>query len=225
MGEMVLLWPSSRSQARKYLIGPEMGNFAALGFSLFTHCLSANSFFGPPMSQPPPLPQLRPVTLADITQLAQVGAEAFAGAFASQNIEADMADYLQKTFTEAQVATELADPANQFYFLISWGEVAGYCKLVFQSPPEEMPEVNWLKISRFYLLPARVGWPGLAQTMMEQVLDLARQADCTGAWLSVWQENHRAIRFYEKNGFSTFGTTQFKLGQSIQQDFMMVKLF
>jgi diamine N-acetyltransferase len=202
-----------------------MGNFVALGLSLFTHCLSFKPFFGPPMSQPPPLPQLRPITLADTALLTQIGAETFAGAFAGQNTEADMADYLQKTFTEAQVATELADPANQFYFLISWGEVAGYCKLVLGQSPEEMPEARLLKISRFYLLPARVGWPGLAQTMMNQVLDLARQADCTGAWLSVWQENHRAIRFYEKNGFSTFGTTQFKLGQSIQQDFMMVKLF
>jgi GNAT superfamily N-acetyltransferase len=40
-------------------------------------------------------------------------------------------------------------------------------------------------------------------------------------WLGVWEENHKALRFYRKNGFVGFDKHIFKLGDSEQTDFMM----
>ena len=37
----------------------------------------------------------------------------------------------------------------------------------------------------------------------------------------VWEENLRAIRFYEKNGFKTFDKHVFRLGSDEQTDIMM----
>lgn len=171
-------------------------------------------------------PQLRLATLADVPLLLRLGIDTFKGAFAAQNTTSDMAVYLQQTFTEAQVAAEVAHSANQFYLLTDQqGEVAGYCKLNFHQQPEKMPNANLMKISRFYLLQTHVGQRGLAQAMMDFVLDMGRRRHCSGAWLTVWQQNPRAVRFYEKNGFATFGVTHFTLGETVQDDFMMVKLF
>jgi ribosomal protein S18 acetylase RimI-like enzyme len=170
-------------------------------------------------------PRLRPVTEAEAPQLAQLAHDAFVAAFAAQNTEADLAAYVQKAFAPEQVRVELAHPANQFFWLEVGPELAGYCKLNFHEQPKGMPNAHLMKISRFYLLPGFVGRPGLAQFMLDQALEVGRRAHRVGAWLSVWQENPRAIRFYEKNGFATFGTTQFEMGQSVQQDFMMVRLF
>jgi diamine N-acetyltransferase len=171
------------------------------------------------------LPSLRLATEADVPLLAQLGHDSFVAAFGAQNTEADLADYVQKSFAHEQVRAEVAHPANRFYVLQVGAEPAGYCKLNFHEQPKGMPNANLMKVSRFYLLPSFVGRPGLAQYMLDHALATGQQAHRTGAWLSVWEENPRAIRFYEKNGFATFGTTQFVMGQSVQHDHMMVRLF
>ena len=40
-------------------------------------------------------------------------------------------------------------------------------------------------------------------------------------WLGVWEENHRAINFYTKNGFVAFDKHIFVLGEDAQTDIMM----
>ncbi len=43
-------------------------------------------------------------------------------------------------------------------------------------------------------------------------------------WLGVWEENPKAIRFYEKNGFVPFSRHIFKMGDEEQTDIMMRKI-
>jgi ribosomal protein S18 acetylase RimI-like enzyme len=40
-------------------------------------------------------------------------------------------------------------------------------------------------------------------------------------WLGVWEENHRAIRFYTKNGFVVFDKHVFIMGNDEQTDLLM----
>ena len=43
--------------------------------------------------------------------------------------------------------------------------------------------------------------------------------DCL--WLGVWENNKRAILFYEKWGFNKVGSHVFMLGKDAQNDFIM----
>jgi ribosomal protein S18 acetylase RimI-like enzyme len=40
-------------------------------------------------------------------------------------------------------------------------------------------------------------------------------------WLGVWEENHRARKFYSKNGFVEFDKHSFILGNEVQTDLLM----
>jgi ribosomal protein S18 acetylase RimI-like enzyme len=40
-------------------------------------------------------------------------------------------------------------------------------------------------------------------------------------WLGVWEENPRAIRFYQKQGFVEFDQHIFQLGEDAQTDILM----
>jgi ribosomal protein S18 acetylase RimI-like enzyme len=40
-------------------------------------------------------------------------------------------------------------------------------------------------------------------------------------WLGVWEHNQKAINFYERNGFVTFGSHNFMLGNDKQTDLLM----
>ena len=54
-------------------------------------------------------------------------------------------------------------------------------------------------------------------------MQLADELKSNYVWLGVWEENQRAIRFYEKNGFIAFDKHIFKLGEDEQTDIMMKK--
>ena len=48
-------------------------------------------------------------------------------------------------------------------------------------------------------------------------------AVCTACcWLGVWDQNARAIRFYEKAGFADAGEISFQLGDDVQSDRLLV---
>jgi ribosomal protein S18 acetylase RimI-like enzyme len=49
----------------------------------------------------------------------------------------------------------------------------------------------------------------------------AAAAGARGLWLGVNSQNARAIRFYEKSGFRKVGTKSFRLGSTVEHDFVM----
>jgi ribosomal protein S18 acetylase RimI-like enzyme len=61
----------------------------------------------------------------------------------------------------------------------------------------------------------------VGQLLYEKAMQIARQKNADYVWLGVWEENPRAIRFYQKNGFVEFDKYIFKLGYDEQTDIMM----
>jgi ribosomal protein S18 acetylase RimI-like enzyme len=56
---------------------------------------------------------------------------------------------------------------------------------------------------------------------MEKALQIARKEHFKWVWLGVWENNNRAIRFYEKFGFSVFDHHIFRVGSDNQTDVLM----
>ncbi|MCF0064792.1 GNAT family N-acetyltransferase [Dyadobacter chenwenxiniae] len=64
----------------------------------------------------------------------------------------------------------------------------------------------------------------IGQILYEKSLEVARFRKMAYLWLGVWEENIKAIRFYEKNGFVAFDKHIFKFGEDEQTDIMMKKV-
>ena len=79
-----------------------------------------------------------------------------------------------------------------------------------------------LQLDRLYVhhhyLGKRVGY-----MLMQTCLGHARKKGCPTMWLGVWENNDRAIAFYERLGFSRFGQAVFMLGDDAQTDWLMKK--
>jgi ribosomal protein S18 acetylase RimI-like enzyme len=56
---------------------------------------------------------------------------------------------------------------------------------------------------------------------MASIDALARRDGHDEVWLAVWEHNARAIRFYEKHGFTQVGEQPFTLGRDVQTDWLM----
>ena len=53
----------------------------------------------------------------------------------------------------------------------------------------------------------------------------ARLRGATSLWLTVWRENARALRFYEKNGFTPVGDRYYPVGDLVDHDLVCLKAF
>lgn len=163
---------------------------------------------------------LRPCTSDDWKALQQFGRDIFYATFSAQNTPENMAAYLGKAFNEQQVQSELANPNSAFWIALSDGRIVGYVKVNFRSAQQDLKDANSMEIERIYVDQTHQG-RGLASLLLEKALELAKLANVDFVWLGVWEHNQRAIRFYEKSGFTVFGGHQFFLGDDEQTDLLM----
>jgi ribosomal protein S18 acetylase RimI-like enzyme len=56
---------------------------------------------------------------------------------------------------------------------------------------------------------------------MHASLQAAAATGAAGVWLGVNSQNARAIRFYEKSGFRKVGSKSFRLGTTVEHDFVL----
>ena len=80
-----------------------------------------------------------------------------------------------------------------------------------------------MEIERIYVLKKYHGQK-VGQKLFDTAMSTAKREKKKYVWLGVWENNQRAIRFYQKNGFVEFGTHTFILGTDKQTDLMMKKI-
>jgi ribosomal protein S18 acetylase RimI-like enzyme len=163
---------------------------------------------------------LRHAGLADLSLLQEIGRQTFLETFAASNSEENMQTYLAEGFSDEKLTAEVQNPDSTFYLAEQAGRVVGYLKVNTGPAQTEQHLANALEIERIYVLQEFHG-QRVGQVLYEQALLLARHAWVDTLWLGVWEENPRAIRFYEKNGFVAFDKHVFQLGDDAQTDIMM----
>ncbi|WP_277111517.1 GNAT family N-acetyltransferase [Chryseobacterium taklimakanense] len=164
--------------------------------------------------------QIRKINTSDLENLQKISRQTFFETFSEVNSDEDMRKYLAENLSEKNLKAELENPDSEFYFAEENEEVLGYLKLNFGNAQTEKQDLNAVEIERIYVLKEFLGQK-VGQFLFEKALEVAREKKVDYIWLGVWEENHRALRFYEKNGFEIFGKHNFVLGTDVQTDLMM----
>ena len=133
-----------------------------------------------------------------------------------------MSSYLENDLSLVRLCEELSNPNSEFYFASLENEVIGYLKINCDSAQTEQKTANSIEIERIYLLKEFLG-KNIGQLLLEHAFQIAREKGNENVWLGVWEENKRAIRFYQKNGFEEFDKHIFMLGEDAQTDILMKK--
>ena len=99
------------------------------------------------------------------------------------------------------------------------GAMIGYAKL---GPPHLpfTPTSAAAELHQLYVLAAWHG-AGVAAALIEWVITSARARGADELFLSVFTDNHRARRFYERHGFEPVGTYAFMVGTHVDEDIVM----
>ena len=142
----------------------------------------------------------------------------FCDTFAHLYRREDLEAFLGK-FTREAWESELADERFAFQLAEADGVPVGYVKL---GPPELPVERRGpaIEIRQFYLLH---GWrgAGIAHALMDWAMEEARVRGASEMYLTVYTDNHRAKRFYERYGFEAVGPYSFMVGSQADEDIIM----
>jgi diamine N-acetyltransferase len=176
----------------------------------------------------------RKIESKDIYQLVEIACTTFIESFGEQNEPIAFYDYVEKAFAPEQLEKELNTEGSVFYLLELGNEIIGYFKINNHKSPIEtdrphfyadfsaFQQTTMTELERIYLKKEYHG-KGIAQTMMPFIENCALKSGAHYVWLGVWSENYKALRFYEKCGFTTFGEHIFQIGDDAQKDYLMWK--
>jgi len=164
--------------------------------------------------------EIQKVSISDIDELQKISRDTFFETFAHSTSKENMLDYLENNFSKEQLSKEIEQEHSEFYFAKLEDAVIGYLKINYSVAQTELNDQKSLEVERIYIV-REYYRKGVGQLLLNFALQIAKQQQMDYVWLGVWEENHRAIQFYLKNGFITFDKHVFMLGDEAQTDYMM----
>lgn len=99
-------------------------------------------------------------------------------------------------------------------------ELIGYAQMQDAEPLQIVGELPAVLLKRIYVDQRWLG-TGVALALMQAVVTEAADRGARTVWLTVWERNSRAIRFYTRLGMRIIGKADFLLGSELQRDHVM----
>ncbi|MEO7963571.1 MAG: GNAT family N-acetyltransferase, partial [Gemmatimonadaceae bacterium] len=160
---------------------------------------------------------------SDAESLARFAAEIFGDTFGHSVAPEELQLFLDRAYGSERQRAEIEDPRMVTRLVCEDDAIAGFYQLRLPSAIEpQAGDGIKIEIARFYV-ERRWHGRGVATPMMNAALAEARQLEGNRVWLTVWEENARAIAFYVKSGFKAEGSTVFLLGRVQQTDLVMAR--
>jgi GNAT superfamily N-acetyltransferase len=154
----------------------------------------------------------------DAAALAAIGRDSFTETFGHLYTPENLAAFLTNHSDETWRG-ELSDPR----FAVRIGEAEGQAVAYAKLAPPALPfkaEGPAIELRQFYVLKPWHGG-GVAAELMEWVQAEARARGASEIQLSVFTDNARARRFYERFGFEYVGRYPFMVGSHADEDLIM----
>jgi ribosomal protein S18 acetylase RimI-like enzyme len=163
---------------------------------------------------------MKECSLEDLEKIKMVSEKTFYETFSNENSKEDMENYLNENFSYKQLENEIKTNGSLFYIVENNDKVVAYMKLNFDTAQTESGHNNTLEVQRIYVLKEYKN-NHIGKQLIQKAIEIGKTNYLTYIWLGVWENNINAIKFYEKQGFETFDTHIFKLGEDEQTDNLM----
>lgn len=162
----------------------------------------------------------RSATIEDAAALDRIFDTSFCDTFAHLYSDEDLKTFLSG-FGLADWERQLEDPAYAFRIAEADGAPVGYLKLGPLKLPIE-PKGLGLLVDQLYILKDHHG-TGIAHGLMDWGLEEALRRGAAELYLTVYIDNYRARRFYDRYGFEAVGRYDFMVGKHADEDVIMRK--
>ena len=161
--------------------------------------------------------QYRDATIDDAEALARVARDTWVATFAHLYPPEDLRAYLSAKYGAEIQRREIADPNITYRLALRDGALIGYCMMGALELPVDDP--HGVELHRLYVHESVKG-AGVAPALMDFAIAWARARRAHAIYLSVWENNARAQRFYRRYGFANHSEWDFMVGSVADRDFI-----
>lgn len=165
---------------------------------------------------------IRPAGPRDLQPLLELGRRTFIDTFAEHNDPEDFAVCLEEHYSLARFQRDMADRRTRFFVVESNSSLLAYARVRRGRVPVCVGDPTALEIEKFYVDQPHIG-RGIGARLMTYCLRFAARHGHKTIFLSVWEHNARAIRFYEKWGYRKVGEHIFHVGSDPQIDWWLMR--
>lgn len=152
--------------------------------------------------------------------LADLGRNSFVETFGHLYRPEDLNAFLEDSYAADGVRAQVESPRFIFRVAEEGGQLVGYCKLGLDVSLDYDPgDKTVVELKQLYLMATHQG-VGVAQALMDWAIAKAQARAAEEIILSVWAENARAQRFYQKYGFEWIADTYFMVGSHRDDEFL-----
>lgn len=162
----------------------------------------------------------RHATVSDAATLERIFNTSFCDTFAHLYHADDLNAFLS-SFGTRHWEADLRNSAYAVKIAEVEGQAVGYLKLGPQKLPIETRRPSMM-LDQLYILKQHHG-VGIAHSLMDWGLAEARRRHAEELYLTVYVDNHRARRFYDRYGFEPVGSYDFMVGNHADEDIIMRK--
>ena len=167
--------------------------------------------------------EIRRARAEDAKLISVLGSVTFYEAYFEQDDPPDLANYIYESFNLEKVLSEIGDENAAFFIIHQNHHAVGYAKLREDSEVYCVDSETAVELQRIYLVERFFG-TGVGEIFLKHCLEFAKSKGFKTLWLGVWEENRRAIKFYEKHGFRQVGTITFPYGETVGTNWVMEKV-
>lgn len=157
---------------------------------------------------------------ADLNAYGDISRRTFADTYRESHSAEVLTRHIDQRLCDDVLVKELADPARHVWALERDEVWVGYTLLRHGSASVVVPGDQPVEIERFYIAKEWHG-RGYADSLMNAALASARTHGARVAWLGVWEQNSRAVRFYTKCGFAVMGRATYMFDGKAEDDLVM----
>lgn len=168
---------------------------------------------------------VRNAQLNDAAQVAQLGSFVFSASFGHSVEPHELQTYLDESYSVTATAADISNPQKDMIVATKEGneEIIAFA-LLTRGTSEPCVEhlQNTVELQRIYVHPSTHG-QGVGKLLADRLENMARGQKFQYIWLGVWEENHQAMKAYEKWGYKKVGEHDFTIGQIVQRDHILLK--
>ena len=154
---------------------------------------------------------IRKADLSDVLNLTVLKQQVWISTYAFNGIRDELSQYVLGNFTPDKIKSTIDNPNNIVLVAEKDDHIVGCAEIDLSS---QCPEENYNgspEISVLYVL-ERFQGIGIGKKLLNKCIDVLALLGYKSTWLTVYDQNFQAIKFYERNGFENIGCTHFKMG-------------
>ncbi len=161
--------------------------------------------------------------ISEAALVAALGRDTFIESFGHLYSVEDLTLFITQSYQPATITAELQNPKLRYWIAEADGQMIGLCKIGYGVTLDYDPgERRVVELKQLYLHTHAHG-SGVGQALIDWAIEQAKADNADEMLLSVYNDNPRAQRFYNRNGFNKIADTYFMVGNQRDDEYLFLR--